>query len=127
MAHLAHTALYVTDLDRAKGFYETYLGAEAGEEYHNFTTGLHTHFLTFDGGSRLEIMERPGVEQPREGATRGLNHVAFSLGSKEAVDALTDRLAEDGFHVVNGPRTTGTGFYESVVLDPEGNELELTA
>lgn len=127
MAQLAHTALYVTDLNRAKTFYETYLGAVANEEYHNFTTGLRTHFLTFDGESRLEIMTRPGIEDPQSPTTLGFAHVAFSLGSKEAVDALTARLSNDGFSVASGPRTTGDGYYESVVLDPEGNQVELTA
>jgi lactoylglutathione lyase len=57
----------------------------------------------------------------------GLTHLAISLGSEAAVDELTARLQSDGVTVLDGPRRTGDGYYESVVLDPEGNRIEITA
>ena len=56
----------------------------------------------------------------------GFTHLSFSVGSKEEVDRLTQKMSEDGIQVVGQPRTTGDGYYESVVLDPEGNRIELT-
>lgn len=56
----------------------------------------------------------------------GLAHISFSVGSKENVDNLTERLRHDGYAVIGEPRTTGDGYYESVVADPEDNIVEIT-
>lgn len=123
-----HAALYVRDLEGIRAFYERYFGARAGARYQNPRTGLSTYFLSFDGEGRLEIMQRPGLAPRAERQlAEGYVHLAFSLGSREAVDALTGRLRVDGYEVVSGPRTTGDGYYESCVLDPEGNPIELVA
>ncbi|MBR1821949.1 MAG: VOC family protein [Clostridia bacterium] len=124
---LEHIALYVSDLEAARAFFVDYFEAEPNDGYHNPRTGLRTYFLTFAGGSRLELMRRPGI--PEAGAREarlGYAHVAFKLGSREAVNALTERLAADGYAVVSGPRTTGDGYYESCVEGFEGNLIELT-
>ncbi|SYZ34187.1 VOC family protein [Propionibacterium australiense] len=121
-----HVAVHVTDLERSRAFYEKYFEAEAGRLYHNPRTGLRTYFLTFDGGARLELMTRPGTGPQSAPDALGWNHVALSVGSEQAVDALTARLAADGFTITSGPRTTGDGYYESVVLDPDGNQVEIT-
>ena len=42
------------------------------------------------------------------------------------MNELTRRLAADGYRVLGGPRRTGDGYYESAVLDPDGNRIELT-
>lgn len=120
-----HAALYVLDLERAREFFEVYFGGVAGDRYHNPRTGLQTYFLSFDGGARLELMTRPDLDAGA--STAGWDHVAFSVGSYDAVDLLTARLAQDGYTVASGPRTTGDGYYESVVLDAEGNRIEITA
>ncbi|MET3557048.1 lactoylglutathione lyase [Streptococcus rupicaprae] len=124
---LEHAALYVIELERAKTFFETYFGAVSGELYHNPKTTFKSYFLSFSEGARLEIMTRDDlVDLPRELTRIGYAHLAFSLGSKEAVDALTERLIKDGYTHISGPRTTGDGYYESCMLDAEGNQLELT-
>ena len=56
----------------------------------------------------------------------GFAHISFSVGSKEEVDSLTQKMSEDGITIAGEPRTTGDGYYESVVLDPEGNRVEIT-
>ncbi len=123
---IEHIALYVTDLEEMKKFYEVYFSAKSNDKYHNPTTGLETYFLSFDEGSRLELMTRPDMvsqEKPLFGT--GITHLAFSTGSKELVDQLTQRLKNDGYEIISGPRTTGDGYYESCVLDPEGNQIEI--
>ena len=112
---IEHVALWTNDLEGLRWWYERWLGARASERYENTDPGFASYFLEFNGGARLELMHRPG-EEP------GLRaHVAFSLGSQQAVDALAAELG-----AVEGPRTTGDGYYEAVVLDPDGNRVELT-
>lgn len=92
-----HLAIWCRDLEKLRSFYEQYLGATAGARYHNKTKDFQSYF-----------------------------HFAISVGSKDVVDGLTTQLRTDGFAIVGEPRTTGDGYYESVVLDPEGNRIEIT-
>ena len=72
-------------------------------------------------------MQKPRVSNVRKELARtGYIHLAFSVGSREKVDALTKRLEEDGYKVVSGPRVTGDGYYESCVLCIEDNQIEIT-
>lgn len=126
---IEHIALWTHDLERARRFYETYLGARANELYHNPRTDFRSYFLSFDQGARLELMQMPGIPANANDVERqatGLIHFAISLGSEGAVDALTERLRGDGYRIVSNPRRTGDGYYESCVLDPDGNRIELT-
>ncbi|MDO4906007.1 MAG: VOC family protein [Lautropia sp.] len=128
MPRINHIALYTSDLDRSREFYEKYFSATSGSRYHNQSTGLQTYFLSFPSSDvRLELMTRPGLsERPDHSMNEGFIHLAISVGSAQAVDALTARLMADGYHCMSGPRTTGDGYYESVVTDPDGNLLEIT-
>ena len=124
---IEHIALYVQDLDRAKSFFVNYFGANCNNGYHNPRTDFRSYFLTFEDGARLEIMTKPGLDAPNGITERfGYAHLAFRAGSANAVDELTARMKTDGFPVLSGPRTTGDGYYESVVLDHEGNRIEIT-
>ncbi len=124
---IEHVAMYVRDLDRARDFFVEYFGGTANGGYHNPNTDFRSYFITFDGGARLELMHRPGLVDAQEASERtGYVHVAFSVGSREAVDELTARLRRDGFEVKSGPRTTGDGYYESCVVGIEGNLVEIT-
>ena len=125
-----HIALWTTDLERFKGFYVTYFGAVAGENYVNPAKGFASCFLSFAGGARIEAMSTTTLSPLliEAGAQRmGLTHIAISPGSETLVDELTQRLRDDGFPIVDGPRRTGDGYYESVTLDPDGNRIEITA
>lgn len=124
---IEHIAMYVNNLENAKDFFMKYFGATANDGYHNATTDFRSYFLTFDDGSRLELMCHPDMQNLEKSLRRtGLIHLAFSVGSREKVDALTDILARDGYEILSGPRTTGDGYYESCVLGIEGNQIEIT-
>lgn len=122
-----HTALYVTDLAASRDFYASYFGGTPGEKYHNPRTGLTTYFLTFGGRARLELMNRSERTDAVTATQLGWNHLAFSVGTAADVDALTELLRTDGFEVRNGPRVTGDGYYEAVIGDPDGNDVEIVA
>lgn len=122
-----HVAIYVRDLEKAKDFFTTYFHAVPGAKYHNVSTGFQSYFLTFDSGCRLEIMYHPEMELCEKPLRQsGYAHIAFNTGSKYAVDALTARLKADGYAVISGPRSTGDGYYESCIVDLEGNQIEIT-
>ena len=122
-----HVAMYVKDLETVKSFFIRYFDASSNEMYHNPKTGLCSYFLSFEDGSRLEIMSRPDViDKEKNLFQSGYIHLAFSVGGKDRVDELTNALQVDGFKVVIGPRTTGDGYYESCVEGPERNLIEIT-
>jgi len=122
-----HIAIYVSDLEASRSFYEKYFGAKSNTMYHNSKTGLKTYFLSFDGDVRIEIMSRAECEKAVESEYRiGFAHLAFSVGSRDEVDKLTAQLEADGYVVTSQPRVTGDGYYESVVLDNDGNRIEIT-
>jgi len=126
---IEHIALWTSDLEKMKSFYEQYFHAKAGEKYTNPKKQFESYFLSFESGSRLELMQMPSVPESTNDVYKqftGLIHFAVSTGSKERVDSLTSQLKNDGYEILDGPRTTGDGYYESVVLDPEGNRVEIT-
>lgn len=126
---IEHVALWCADLEVMKDFYVRYFGAEAGKKYTNEKKGFSSYFLSFDSDSaRLELMRSMHMEHSDQagGVRKGQAHFAFSAGSPQAVDELTLHLENDGFTIVSGPRTTGDGYYESAVADPEGNTVEIT-
>lgn len=125
---IEHMALYTRDLDRSSAFYQTYLDGTEDKQYENPQTGLKTRFISFADGARLELMTRPDLEDgERSRLWTGWAHLAFKSGTRENVDALTERLRADGYEIVSSPRVTGDGYYESCVLDPDGNMIEITA
>jgi len=126
---IEHVAIWTHDLERLRRFYETYFEGRDNAKYVNPRTQFESYFITFADGARLELMQRPDVPPSKNDAEQqftGYIHLAFSVGSREAVDALTDRLRADGYRILDGPRTTGDGYYESTTLDPDGNRIEIT-
>lgn len=129
MMRIEHLAIWVNDLEKQKSFFEKYFGASAGEKYFNPRKNFQSYFLSFETGCRLELMHKPEVPENKNDSSLqnlGLIHFAVSVGSVEKVNELTSRLREDGFQILDGPRTTGDGYYESVVLDSENNRIEIT-
>ncbi len=127
---IEHIAVWVKDLEKSRAFYEKYFGAVSNEKYINPVKNFESYFLSFDNGSRLEIMTRPELRESNnsyEFQQFGIIHIAFSAGSKEKVDELTEALRKDGYTIAGEPRTTGDGYYESIILDPEKNIIEIVA
>ena len=127
--HIEHIAIWTHDLERLKEFYVRYFGGRPNTKYANSVRHFESYFLTFDVGARLELMQMPSIPpKANEGQQqfRGYSHLAFSVGSREVVDTMTERLRHDGYIVEGRPRQTGDGYYESVILDPDGNRVEIT-
>ncbi|PCE63913.1 VOC family protein [Sediminicola luteus] len=125
---IEHLALWVSDLEKMKAFYLKYFELESNKKYFNPKKDFSSYFLSFAHGARIELMHRPDIASILAEAhpKLGLAHFAISLGSKEKVDILTETIRKDGYTVVGAPRTTGDGYYESVISDPEGNLIEIT-
>ena len=124
---IEHAAMYVNDLEGVRDFFVRYFDAVSNDGYHNIKTGFRSYFLSFSDGARLEIMNRPDMSDgDKDVMHTGYIHLAFSTGSREKVDKLTKKLKDDGYEILSGPRTTGDGYYESCVLGPEGNQIDIT-
>jgi lactoylglutathione lyase len=127
---IEHLAIWVDDLEKMRAFYLKYFDTTSGEKYINDKKQYSSYFLNFgEGSTRLELMHKPGITitAGQRGLAKGIAHFSISVGGKEKVDELTELLRNDNYTVFSEPRTTGDGYYESVVLDPEGNYLEITA
>ncbi len=124
-----HIAIWVNDLEKMLSFYVKYFNGMANEKYRNEKQQFESYFIGFESGSRIELMKKPGIgdnQQSYDHQRMGIVHLAFSAGSREAVDSLTNLLKAAGYTVAGEPRITGDGYYESVILDPEGNIVEIT-
>ncbi|MFY0627744.1 MAG: VOC family protein [Reichenbachiella sp.] len=125
-----HIAIWVHNLEAMKNFYVQYFGGNANSKYHNPNKNFNSYFIEFDTGCRLELMKRPDILESNFATKNkeyiGLTHFAMSVGTREKVDRLTELLRSDNFVVIGEPRTTGDGYYESVILDPEDNRVEIT-
>jgi len=125
---IEHLAIWVKDLEKMKRFYTKYFQMKCGSKYINENKMFSSYFLSFDSGARIEIMYRPDISEQNadKGKVNGITHFAISVGNKEKVNQLTELFRSDGFEIIGEPRTTGDGYYESVILDPEGNSIEIT-
>ena len=127
---IEHLALWVQDMETMKDFYLNYFDVDSGPKYTNDANRFASYFIHFgESKTRLELMTHPEIQpfEGKRGFGMGLAHFAISVGGKDKVDALTERLRKDNFTIFSEPRTTGDGYYESVVLDPEGNYVEISA
>ena len=126
---IEHIAIWVNDLEKMKDFYCTYFQGTANQKYTNSMKGFSSYFISFDSGARLEIMHSENLKsiQPTPQPRLGFIHLALKVASQEAVDKLTKQLQNDGYQIISAPRTTGDGYYESCILDPENNQIEITA
>ena len=123
---IEHIAVWVNDLELMREFYQDNFGAQSNELYHNPIKNFKSYFLSFESGPRIELMHNPSITAKASSEIIGLAHFALAVGSKERVEEMTESLRQKGVVVVGEPRVTGDGYYESVVVDPEGNKIEIT-
>lgn len=122
---IEHIAIWVKDLEKMKEFYCKYFNGVSNQKYENKVKGFESYFISFDGATRIELMKRKDIEERMYKEILGLAHLAFKVGSKEKVNELTEIFRKDEYKIIGEPRTTGDGYYESIILDPEGNRIEL--
>jgi lactoylglutathione lyase len=126
--HIDHIAIWTNDLDKLRDFYLRFFDCKASNRYDNDKKHFSSCFLSFASyDTRIEIMQRPDVADKVDSESIGLAHFAIGVGTKEQVDNLTKKLERAGITIDSYPRTTGDGYYESVIRDPENNKVELTA
>lgn len=126
---IEHVAVWTKDIEKLKKFYVDYFDGIAGDKYTNTKKHFESYFIKFESGARLEIMQMPTIPSNLNDTINqyiGLIHIAISVGCVEKVNELTDRLRNAGYKVVGEPRHTGDGYYESCILDPDGNRIEIT-
>lgn len=125
---IEHIAIWTSDLEKMKDFYLNFFELESNEKYYNPKKKFSSYFLSFEKGARIELMHRPDISEfiDNMDGKLGLAHFAISVGSKKRVDTITETIRKNGFKVIGAPRTTGDGYYESVIADPEGNWIEIT-
>jgi lactoylglutathione lyase len=128
---LDHVAIWTSQLEKLKDFYVKYFNATANEKYANRETGFESYFLTFDSGSRLEIMQKPGIPGNLNDTVlkqhTGLIHLSFGAENMELVTQKSLQMEEDGFRILRGPRKTGDGYFEFETLDPDNNRIEVSS
>jgi lactoylglutathione lyase len=125
---IEHIAIWVEDLETMKNFYQKYFDLQSSNKYENQNKAFSSYFLLFQSGARLELMKKEGITQnpTKNNLYFGFAHIAISAGNKQNVENLTTMIKNDGYKVISQPRTTGDGYYESVIEDPEGNLIEIT-
>jgi lactoylglutathione lyase len=121
-----HIAIWVNDLEKMKNFYEKFFSGNSNEKYSNPKKNYESYFISFDSGARIELMKKLEITDSKAFDLIGYAHIAFSVGSKEKVDEITENFRENGIKIFSEPRTTGDGYYESVIEDFEGNLIEIT-
>lgn len=121
-------ALWTQNLEQQARFWVTFFNGGINEKYSSKTNpGFESYFVKIGEDIAIELMTRPGLT-PRlpDNNTAGWVHLAISVGGAGRVDAMATRAQEQGI-LVSGPRTTGDGYYEAVIQDPDGNLIEIVA
>jgi len=127
---IEHVAIWTRNLEKMKLFYESVFGAKSSDKYVNAMKNFESYFLNFRDEARLEIMTIPDISNGDDSIVSyvhtGYAHIAISVGSQSEVNYLTASIEAKGFRVLSEPRWTGDGYYESIILDPDGNPIEIT-
>ena len=125
---IEHVAPWTKDIEKMKLFYEKYFNGKSGEKYTNTSKKYCSYFLCFESGARLELMQKEGISEFKKEIMEefiGISHIAFKVNSEKEVDELTNILSDNRYTIMGNPRKTGDGYYESVILDPDGNRVEI--
>jgi lactoylglutathione lyase len=126
-----HIAIWTTQLEKLKDYYVKYFNGRANEKYLNKDSHFESYFISFDSGTRLELMQKPGIPPNLNDTVGkqylGIIHLSFGLENMNLVDEKLNELKKNGFKILKGPRKTGDGYYEFETLDPDNNRIEVSA
>jgi lactoylglutathione lyase len=126
-----HVAIWTNHLEKMKEYYVRYFNGIANSKYRNNTNQYESYFVSFDSGSRIELMQKPGIpENLNDSVERqylGLIHLAFGVENMDLVNQKLTELADAGYKILRGPRKTGDGYWEFETLDPDNNRIEVSA
>jgi lactoylglutathione lyase len=126
-----HVAIWTTQLEKLKDYYSRYFNGRPNKKYFNNERHFESYFISFDSGTRLELMQMPGIPQnlndPAGKQYQGIIHLSFGLDSMDKVDEKFNELTKDGYKILRGPRKTGDGYWEFETLDPDNNRIEVSA
>lgn len=123
---IAHIALWTTQLELQARFWSEFFGGKVNEKYCSINNpGFASYFVKIGEEIAIELMTKPGLNLVcSDNQTTGWVHIAIAVGNAEQVDALAKKAQEQGI-LVSSPRTTGDGYYEAVIKDPDGNLIEI--
>ena len=126
-----HVAIWTSQLERLKDYYVKYFNGRSNEKYLNKERHFESYFISFESGSRLELMQMPGIPQNLndtvEKQYQGIIHLSFGVENMNMVNDKLTELSKDGFKIIRGPRKTGDGYWEFETLDPDNNRIEVSA
>jgi len=125
---IEHIAIWTHDLEAMREFYTKFFHGTANTKYVNKKKNFSSCFISYQSGARLELMSMPGILENHNNSGDqhyGLIHFSFEVGDQNDVDSLTEEIRSAGHPVIDGPRVTGDGYYESTISDPEGNRIEI--
>jgi len=113
---VAHMALYVSDLEKARQFYEEFLGYQEPYTLKREDGLVRIVFIKINEDQYLELFR----EKPKEDGQ--LNHISFYTDS---ADAMRDYLAARG---VKAPEKVGKGKIGNAnfnIVDPDNHTVEI--
>ncbi|MDE6099158.1 MAG: VOC family protein [Muribaculaceae bacterium] len=121
---LSHIGIEAGDIERLRYWYMRYFAMTSSDLYSDAERGVRCYFLRSSdpAASTLEILNY----SDRGPAVPATAHLAISTGSRQGVDFLIELLRTDGNAIVREPFVAVNGCYMGVVLDPEGNRVEIT-
>ncbi|MGG7831615.1 VOC family protein [Klebsiella aerogenes] len=125
---VAHIALWTRHLEQQAHFWVEFFAGEINEKYRSKTNpGFESYFVKISSDVAIELMTKPGLhDSTHDNNHTGWVHLAIAVGGTEQVNALAKRAEMAGI-LVSAPRTTGDGYYEAVIKDPDGNLVEIVA
>jgi lactoylglutathione lyase len=126
-----HVAIWTPQLEKLKDYYVRYFNGKSNEKYLNKERHFESYFISFDSGTRLELMQMPGIPHNLNDTVgkqhMGIIHLSFGVENMEKVDDKFRELINDGYKILRGPRKTGDGYWEFETLDPDNNRVEVAA
>ena len=129
--NIDHVAIWTTQLETLKDYYIKHFNGRSNRKYTNNERHFESYFISFDSGTRLELMQMPGIPQNLNDSVEkqylGIIHLSFGMGNMDLVNEKCIELKRDSFRILKGPRKTGDGYWEFETLDPDNNRIEVAA